>query len=88
MEKSESFYEFWPVRVPLSLPLPETSVFDNPQVSASRYPGKAAIIYSTTGGPPTTRRPRSASTLRTDTDVRAADGRCSTRPSVVRRLSD
>ncbi len=27
MGKVESFYEFWPVRVPRSLPLPETNVW-------------------------------------------------------------
>ncbi len=27
MGKVESFYEFWPVRVPRSLPLPEMSVW-------------------------------------------------------------
>jgi fatty-acyl-CoA synthase len=41
----ESHFEFWPARVPRSLPLPETSVFDNLEVSARRYPEKAAIVY-------------------------------------------
>ena len=45
MPKVERYYEFWPVRVPRSLPLPQTSVFDNLEVSARRYPEKAAIIY-------------------------------------------
>ncbi len=45
MGKVESYFEFWPVRVPRSLPLPETSVFDNLAVSARRYPGKPAIVY-------------------------------------------
>ena len=31
--------------MPRSLPLPETSVFDNLKVSARRYPEKAAIVY-------------------------------------------
>jgi fatty-acyl-CoA synthase len=41
----ESYFEFWPPRVPRSLPLPRTSVYHNLEVSASRYPDKAAIIY-------------------------------------------
>lgn len=41
----ESHYEFWPARVPHSLPLPETSVYHNLQVTADRYPEKAAIVY-------------------------------------------
>ncbi|WP_047864886.1 long-chain fatty acid--CoA ligase [Rubrobacter aplysinae] len=35
----------WPERVPRSLPLPETSLHYNLEVSAGRYPGRAAIIY-------------------------------------------
>jgi fatty-acyl-CoA synthase len=45
MARVESHFEFWPARVPRSLPLPETSVFDNLEVSARRYPEKAAIVY-------------------------------------------
>lgn len=45
MAKVESHLEFWPVRVPRSLPLPETSVFYNLEVSARRYPQKTAIFY-------------------------------------------
>ena len=45
MAAVKSHHEFWPVRVPRSLPLPETSVFDNLAVSARRYPEKAAIVY-------------------------------------------
>ena len=45
MARVESHFEFWPLRVPRSLPLPETSVFDNLQGSARRYPEKAAIVY-------------------------------------------
>ncbi len=41
----ESHYEFWPPRVPRSLPLPETSVYHNLEVTAARYPSKAAIVY-------------------------------------------
>ncbi|HET7479063.1 MAG TPA: long-chain fatty acid--CoA ligase [Rubrobacteraceae bacterium] len=42
---TESYFEFWPPRVPRSLPLPQTSVYHNLEVSASRYPEKTAIIY-------------------------------------------
>ena len=41
----ESHYEFWPLRVPRSLPLPQTSVHHNLEVTAARYPEKTAIIY-------------------------------------------
>ncbi len=41
----ETHHEFWPPRVPHSLPLPETGVHHNLQVSAERYPEKPAIIY-------------------------------------------
>lgn len=45
MAMVESHFEFWPARVPRSLPLPESSVFHNLEVSARRYPKKAAIFY-------------------------------------------
>ena len=45
MARVEGHFAFWPARVPRSLPLPETSVFDNLEVSARRYPEKAAIVY-------------------------------------------
>ncbi len=41
----ESHYEFWPLRVPRSLPLPQTSVYQNLEVTAARYPEKTAIVY-------------------------------------------
>ncbi|MGB3682067.1 MAG: long-chain fatty acid--CoA ligase [Rubrobacteraceae bacterium] len=41
----ESHFEFWPERVPRSLPLPETSVYHNLEVTAARYPGNTAIVY-------------------------------------------
>ena len=41
----ESHYEFWPPRVPRSLPLPETSLYHNLEVSADRYPEKTSIVY-------------------------------------------
>jgi fatty-acyl-CoA synthase len=41
----DSHFEFWPKRMPRSLALPETSVYHNLEVSASRYPEKTAIFY-------------------------------------------
>lgn len=38
-------YEFWPKRLATSLPIPETTVYDNLEVTAKRYPNKIAIIY-------------------------------------------
>ncbi|KLU61161.1 long-chain-fatty-acid--CoA ligase [Peptococcaceae bacterium CEB3] len=40
-----SHYEFWPKRLPQSLLVPETSLYDNLAVSARRYPDKIAIHY-------------------------------------------
>lgn len=42
---TETHHASWPPRVPHSLPLPETGVHHNLQVSAERYPEKPAIIY-------------------------------------------
>lgn len=36
---------FWPSRVPASLTLPETSLWFNLEVSATRYPNKAATVF-------------------------------------------
>ena len=36
---------FWPVRLPRALVLPETSVWFNLEVSARRYPDKAAYVF-------------------------------------------
>ena len=41
----ESHYEFWPVRVPRTLPLPETSIYYNLEITAKRYPERTAIVY-------------------------------------------
>lgn len=38
-------FQFWPKRVPYSLTIPETTIYDNLTVSAKRYPSKEAIIY-------------------------------------------
>ena len=35
----------WPEHVPLSLTLPETSLYENLEISARRYPERAAIVY-------------------------------------------
>ncbi|MBA2691779.1 MAG: long-chain fatty acid--CoA ligase [Rubrobacter sp.] len=42
---NDAHFDFWPKRMPRSLTLPETSVFYNLEVSARRYPEKAAIVY-------------------------------------------
>jgi fatty-acyl-CoA synthase len=39
------YFAFWPKRLPHSLTLPETSVYYNLEVSATRYPEKTAVIY-------------------------------------------
>src|SRR4051794_26079019 len=47
----DSHFEFWPKRIPHSLTLPETGVYHNLKVSASRYPEQTAIFYYGTGIP-------------------------------------
>jgi fatty-acyl-CoA synthase len=42
---NERHFEFWPRRMPRTLTLPETSVYQNLKVSATRYPEKTAIVY-------------------------------------------
>ena len=37
--------KFWPKRLATTLPIPETSVYENLEVSARRYPNKTAILY-------------------------------------------
>jgi fatty-acyl-CoA synthase len=44
-ERSTRPDEVWPARVPHSLPIPETSLHYNLEVSASRYPSRPAILY-------------------------------------------
>jgi fatty-acyl-CoA synthase len=41
----QSHFEHWPVRVPYTLTVPETTLYDNLEISARRYPGKTAIYY-------------------------------------------
>jgi fatty-acyl-CoA synthase len=38
-------FEFWPQRLPKSLPIPETTIYDNLQMTAKRYPNKTAIVF-------------------------------------------
>jgi len=35
----------WPARVPRSIPVPQTSLWDNLEISATRYPGKPALVF-------------------------------------------
>ena len=41
----KSYFDFWPKRVPHSLTLPKTNIYDNLEVSAKRYPKKTAVVY-------------------------------------------
>ncbi|MBT9508039.1 long-chain fatty acid--CoA ligase [Rhodoferax sp.] len=45
--KSEprAHYRFWPKRVPHAITLPETSLWDNLETSARRYPKHAALVF-------------------------------------------
>ena len=38
-------FEFWPKRLPKSLPIPETTIYDNLEVTTKRYPDKTAIVF-------------------------------------------
>jgi len=38
-------YKFWPKRLPHSLTAPATSLWDNLDISARRYPDKAALVF-------------------------------------------
>jgi len=38
-------YSFWPNRLPYSLSLPETTLWDNLDISARRFPNKDALIF-------------------------------------------
>ncbi len=38
-------YESWPKRLPKSLPIPETTIYDNLVMTTKRYPNKTAIVY-------------------------------------------
>ncbi|MDB5871742.1 MAG: long-chain-fatty-acid--CoA ligase-like protein [Ramlibacter sp.] len=43
MERSH--YKFWPKRLPHGITVPATSLWDNLETSARRYPGKAALVF-------------------------------------------
>ena len=38
-------YSFWPARLPHSLSLPETTLWDNLDISARRFPNKDALVF-------------------------------------------
>jgi fatty-acyl-CoA synthase len=38
-------YRFWPANLPREMPLPDTSLYCNLQVTAERFPGKTAVFY-------------------------------------------
>ncbi len=38
-------FAHWPVRMPTSLTVPETTLYDNLEVTARRYPNKTAVMY-------------------------------------------
>jgi fatty-acyl-CoA synthase len=38
-------YKFWPARLPHSITVPDTSLWDNLETSARRYPHKAALVF-------------------------------------------
>lgn len=41
----DRYFAFWPKRVPRSLTLPDTTLYYNLEVSATRYPQKTAVVY-------------------------------------------
>ncbi len=42
---TQPHYKFWPKRLPHAITLPDTSLWDNLETSARRYPGKAAMVF-------------------------------------------
>ncbi|MGV2528424.1 UNVERIFIED_CONTAM: AMP-binding protein, partial [Bacillus thuringiensis] len=40
-----SHHKFWPRRLPHSLTVPSTSLWDNLAISAQRYPDKVALVF-------------------------------------------
>lgn len=42
---NDRHFQFWPKRLATSLTVPETTLYDNLEVSARRYPSKTAIFY-------------------------------------------
>jgi fatty-acyl-CoA synthase len=45
-------HRFWPRRLPHAITPPATSLWDNLETSARRYPNKAALVFFGTGRPP------------------------------------
>ena len=43
--RPQDYARVWPKHLPTSLTVPQTSVWYNLEVSARRYPGKAAVIF-------------------------------------------
>ena len=41
----QAHYKFWPKRLPKAITVPETSLWDNLETSARRYPNKAALVF-------------------------------------------
>ena len=41
----QAHYKFWPRRLPKAITVPETSLWDNLETSARRYPNKAALVF-------------------------------------------
>ncbi|WP_408598751.1 long-chain fatty acid--CoA ligase [Limnohabitans sp.] len=41
----KAHHRFWPARLPHTLSVPETSLWDNLRISACRYPHKSALIF-------------------------------------------
>ena len=42
---SPAHYRFWPARLPHAITLPSTSLWDNLETSARRFPDKAALVF-------------------------------------------
>ena len=42
---TQAHYKFWPKRLPHAITLPETSLWDNLETSARRYPHKTALVF-------------------------------------------
>lgn len=45
MAKNPAHYSFWPKRLPHAITIPVTSLWDNLETSARRYPHKAALVF-------------------------------------------
>ena len=41
----QAHHAFWPHRLPHSITVPRTSLWDNLAVNAKRYPDKAALVF-------------------------------------------